>query len=232
FLNISDWVKAMSRFRMQKQEIRRFLEAKEKTGLLKWAESDRSAVRTLTSLLFDSEPLISYRAAEAMGWVSALEFRKRPEKVRQLLRRLFWMMNDESGNVGWRAPETIGEVLANNPPLIEEYAAVLGSYLNEEPFEKGVRIAIIRAAGVNREAFRNLTGALVKSLDSEDPAIRGLSIMALKATGDAAAKNKIKSLSDDYDSFSLYDFKAGKFAVMKVSKAAESYLKEWPEREL
>ena len=101
----------MSRFRMQKQEIRKLLEEKNKEELLGWAKSDRSAVRTLTSLLFDPEPLISYRAAEALGWVSALEFQKRPEKVRQLLRRLFWMMNDESGNVGWRAPEAIGEIL-------------------------------------------------------------------------------------------------------------------------
>jgi hypothetical protein len=209
---------------VQKQEIRRLLEEKNKEKLLGWAESDRSAVRTLTSLLFDAEPTISYRAAEALGWVSALEFQKRPEKVRQLLRRLFWMMNDESGNVGWRAPEAIGEILFNNPPLITEYAPVLGSYLNEEPFEKGVRIAISRTAEVDGDALRNLAGVLAGSLDSGDANIRGLSIMALTVIGDTSAESKIKALSDDNDSFSFYDFKAGQFAALKVSEAVQAYI--------
>jgi HEAT repeat protein len=215
----------MSRFRVKKEEICQLLLARDKERLTRWAESDRSAVRTLTSLLFDADPLISYRATETLGWVSALKFRRRPEKVRQLLRRLFWMMNDESGNVGWRAPETIGEILANNPSLITEYAAVLGSYLNEEPFEKGVRIAISRAAKVNGEAFRALAGRLAGSLDSDDAGIRGLSIMALEEIGDDSAENKIGPLRGDCDSFSFYDFEAGRFSAKKVSEAAESYIR-------
>ena len=79
---------------------------------------------------------------------------------------------------------------------------------------------------MNGAAFSNLTGVLAGSLGSGDADIRGLSVIALTAIGDTSAENKIKALSDDHDSFSFYDFKAGQFATFKVSAAAEAYLKE------
>jgi len=67
------------------------------------------------SLLFDRDKVICFRASEALGKVAAMEADKDLEPVRDLLRRLFWMMNDESGNTCWYAPEAIGEILYNVP---------------------------------------------------------------------------------------------------------------------
>lgn len=52
------------------------------------------------------------------------------EAARVVLRRLTWSLNDESGGIGWGAPEVIGEILANSEQLALEYHKILLSFIN------------------------------------------------------------------------------------------------------
>ena len=79
-------------------------------------------------------------------------------------------MNDESGGLGWHAPELIGEILVNVPDLIPEYANVLMSFLHEEPFERGTHCAVYRAASVEPKPFTERASELLDSLKDPDPA--------------------------------------------------------------
>ncbi len=51
------------------------------------------------------------------------------EQARNMMRRLMWHMNEESGNIGWGIPEGFSAALAANRKLAEEFHRVLLSYI-------------------------------------------------------------------------------------------------------
>jgi hypothetical protein len=212
-----------SGFRVRKDTARKLLKEYNLDKILKWLVADRSAVRILTSLLFDNDTLVCWRAIELLGRISALKAGSNPESVRELLRRLFWMMNDESGNICRRAPEAIGEILANVPRLGSEYAVPLASFISEEPFESGVRFAISRIAKFNRNSFDHITGEIAKTLNDSDPEMRGLSIMALFAIGGYFTQSSIKRYVDDMATFEIYNLDRGVFEVKTVGEIARQF---------
>lgn len=130
----------------RKLEVRAFLDAGDTAGLLGWADSEgqRIALRTLQSLLFDGEEAIRWRAAEGLGRVAARVAEEDLDRVRVVVRGLFWSMNDESGNLIRFAPQAIGEILARVPELQPEYEKNLAAFRDESPFEEGVRWALRR----------------------------------------------------------------------------------------
>jgi len=188
-----------------------------------WAKQTRNPLRIMNSLLFESDPLICYRALEGLGIIASLEAKDNLESLRKMIRRFFWMMNDESGNVGWYAAEAIGEILRNVPRLIAEYGHMLQPFLVEEPFEKGTRVAIARVAEIDKSCFNNQTiKKLIQTLDDPDPNIRGTSIVALKALGANEAAERFKSLESDNTRIDLYDFKSGEIEQITIGKLANN----------
>lgn len=77
------------------------------------------------------EPLLRHRAAAALGRVVARLAESRPEDMRNVMRRLMWHMNEESGNIGWGIPEAFGEIAAACPQAGKEFHRVLISYIIE-----------------------------------------------------------------------------------------------------
>lgn len=51
------------------------------------------------------------------------------EQTRIFVRRLLWHMNEDSGNIGWGIPEALGEILAADRGLAEQFHRVLISYI-------------------------------------------------------------------------------------------------------
>lgn len=206
---MDDNYKRSSKTSSRKEELRIILQKRDSNSLLNWTAKTRNPLRTLTSFQFDNDPLICMRAVEALGKV-AMFYADNPEILRSMIRRFFWMMNDESGNVGWYAPEAIGETLRNVPQLIAEYAHMLPPFLIEEPFEKGTRIAIARIAEIDRSPFDPSTSRkLIQTLADPDPTIRGSSIIALKALKAEEAEKHLFKLENDSATLELYNFNNG-----------------------
>ena len=47
------------------------------------------------------------------------------EAARIVMRRLLWSLNDESGGIGWGAPESMAEAMCRHQGLALEYAHML-----------------------------------------------------------------------------------------------------------
>ncbi len=118
----------------RKQRIRNILKERDFKALDKWAKETRAPLRILFSLTYDSNPLICYRAIEAIGRVAAFIAPHDTEKVRTFIRSLIWLMTEESGGIGWHAPEAIAEICIRVPVLFEEYANLLPQFLEERSF--------------------------------------------------------------------------------------------------
>jgi hypothetical protein len=95
----------------------------------------RSAGRVLRHLigrLYSAEEIEKWRAVRALGSLAGNREIVTGEKLRELLRRFFWALNDESGAVPYGVPEAIGEVLAVRPELQEEFLPNLCAMVTEE----------------------------------------------------------------------------------------------------
>ena len=226
----TDQNQRLSRGQQRKARLREVILKRDINGLSAWAKRDRNPLSTLTSMLFDSDPLTRWRAIEAVGLVARDIAADDLDKVRRQVGQYFWMMNDESGNLCWYAAEAIGEIMVNIPRLVMEYGIIISSYLDEEPFEAGVRHAmrrmiesdIVPAAIMTR--YRELSVNIVESLTHKKPAVRGQAILALRALKDRTAVESITKMKDDHGTFDYYDFESGQLHSMTVGSAAAMYL--------
>lgn len=204
----------------RKASVRAILAKRDWPALLEWARNERDPPGTLTSLMFDLDEQVRWRAVEATGRVAALMAESDLDSVRELIRRLLWSMNDESGNLVWNAPEAIGEVLVNVPVLIDEYAGLLPSFLREEPFERGTHWAIARVGRLRPDLFADAVGELVASLESADAYQRAFAVLALDAIGAQKELDQAGHLLRDEAPVSVYDYDTGRMVPTTVAGIA------------
>lgn len=85
----------------------------------------------LFSGLLNADEITRWHAVTAMGHVVNNLAAKDMEQGRIVMRRLMWSLNDESGGIGWGAPECMAEVMARHSGLADEFHCILFSYLVE-----------------------------------------------------------------------------------------------------
>jgi len=109
------------------------------------------SINSFFSFIQSTNEEIKWRAVRAMGKVVAKMASENLESARVVMRRLMWSLNDESGGIGWGAPEAMGEIMAQDKRLADEYYKILLSYVDEEgnfleykPLRKGAIWAIER----------------------------------------------------------------------------------------
>jgi HEAT repeat protein len=206
----------------RKAKARALLEKRDLDGIESWTRESKSALSTLFSLTFEKDELLRWRAIEAIGKAAAVVATQNEERVKDFLRRLLWLMNDESGGLGWHAPEAIGEVVFNIPKLAGEYAIILTSFLREEPFERGAHFSTVRVGPFSPDAILASAPVLTASLQEKDPAIRAFAYHALRIGGSEIASESLRILEKDTDAFNIYDFEQGDMHAVTVKK----YLRE------
>jgi hypothetical protein len=110
------------------------------------------------------------------------------EAARVVMRRFMWSLNDESGGIGWGAPEAMGEIMALHDKLAEEYAHMLVAYMREDGFylelpqlQQGLMWGLARLT-IAKPALlkaKNVITYLLPYLDSDDSTVRGLAAWTL-----------------------------------------------------
>ncbi len=146
----------------------------------------KKMINPLLCFLFETGEVIRWRAVRGVGITVSAIAEKALEPARTIMRRLIWSLNDESGGIGWGAPEAMGEIMAENEALAREYYRILVSYIDEngnllenDELERGVMWGIDRLAQKRPELLREWTGPLLAQLNSPDPVKRGLALRTL-----------------------------------------------------
>jgi len=160
-------------------------------------------LKVLFALLCHNEPALRWRAVSLMGPLVADLAEYDMEAARVVMRRLMWSLNDESGGIGWGAPEAMAECLAHHSGLAEEYTHILVSFMREDgffleypPLQRGLMWALGRLAMVRPHLLgqKNAQTYLLSYLDSPDPPVRGLAARALGILQVAAARQRLSTL--------------------------------------
>ncbi|HNS95968.1 MAG TPA: HEAT repeat domain-containing protein [Polyangiaceae bacterium] len=158
----------------------------------------------VTSRLYDADALARFRAADALGRVAARIITSHRVSVEQLLHKLAWALNEESGATAWGAPHAMGEIARIDPTLASQYQPLLLSYLDDEEVYLGTDImvhGVVWALGRVGERFPELGAAavpaLLKRLQDPDDSTRALSVEALGRIGDGRAKEPLLAQTGD-----------------------------------
>lgn len=125
------------------------------------------ALHSTLSAVYSMDSLVRSKAVEVFGILMFRLAEQSMESARQVMRRLIWSLNDESGGIGWGAPEAMAEAMTLHEGLAQEYAHMLlsyvwqeGNYLEYLPLRQGALKGIARLACARP--------ALMKSLGAEE----------------------------------------------------------------
>ncbi|HHW07293.1 MAG TPA: hypothetical protein GXX34_07155 [Clostridia bacterium] len=120
--------------RGQKGRIFALLEREEYDEILKLFDASPDLVRrSLTMATFHPEETAGEAAVRCFGFLARARGRQQPEFFRETIRRHIWAMNDESGNMDWRGPEIIAQIVSAQPALYEEFASIMIEAALAEP---------------------------------------------------------------------------------------------------
>lgn len=179
--------------------------------LCKYEEKD--LINPLISSLFHTDEMKRWHAVSALGQITAKLADQEMEKARIVMRRLIWSLNDESGGIGWGAPEAMAEIIYNHDQLAEEYLHMLISYCREdgpEPFQDGNFLELPHLQrgllwGIGRVAGKRgitliangVVSDLNKYLQSDDATVCAMAIWGLGQLKAENAVSPIKEFLDD-----------------------------------
>ncbi|MCB2183504.1 MAG: HEAT repeat domain-containing protein [Desulfobulbaceae bacterium] len=139
-------------------------------------------ISTLMSGLYQTNERMKWNCVTVIGQVMDDLAQSNVEAARVIMRQILWNLNEESGGIGWGMPEAMGEIMAVNEQLANEYAHMLVSYMREENYlelpalQHGLLWGLGRLALVRPELLlkNNADGYMSLYLESPDKVVLGL----------------------------------------------------------
>ncbi len=187
-------------------------------------------LKPLISGICHSDEDIHWHAVTCVGEAVRRMAEEELESARVVMRRFMWSLNDESGGIGWGAPEAMAECLARHHRLAEEYSHILVSFMREdgffleyEPLQAGLMWGLWRLAAVEPELLRQKNAASYQApyLGSPHPEVRGLAAISLGRLGADEYRRRISALLTDQTPLRLYhDHKISPATVARLATMA------------
>ena len=177
--------------------------------------SSRRVINPLFSALLNPDPLIKWHGVTGFGIVVPAMAETSMEQARVIMRRFLWMLNEESGGIGWGIAEAMAEVLACHAPLAEEDHTKLLAYIHEDEcrpdcflehclLRRGAVWGIGRLAQVRPDLARPAAQDLLCQLGDSDPFNRGYACRALGLLRHAEAETQLTTLLGDESRIEFY----------------------------
>lgn len=206
------------------------------TEMRQYVEKD--LVNPLFSALPRPEERVRWHAITVFGQVVPRLADQDMEAARIVMRRFLWSLNDESGGIGWGAPEAMAEIMLHHNPLAEEYLHMLLSYLHPDgPLDHQdgnfLELPSLQCGllwGIGRLASRlapvlvsrGVVADLLPYLQSENGAVRGLAVWALGRLRAVGLLDALLPLATDTSQVRLYQ--QGEVHLLSVAELVKDAL--------
>lgn len=201
---------------------------------------EHGLVNPLFSALYRPEERLRWQTVTLFGEVLARLADKNMEAARNVMRRYIWSLNDESGGIGWGAPEAMAEGIFHHDRLCEEYMHMLlsymqpdgplahqdGNYLELPALQRGLLWGIARVAEKRAELLlkKNVMPDIMRYMKSEDAVVRAFAVRALGLLGDGAAEDVLLAHLSDSQEIRFYH--SGEFTMLTVGEFAKTALEQ------
>ncbi|MBU1234844.1 MAG: HEAT repeat domain-containing protein [Proteobacteria bacterium] len=201
---------------------------------------EHGLVNPLFSALLRPEEMLRWHTVTLFGEVVSRLADKDMEAARIVMRRFLWSLNDESGGIGWGAPEAMAETMYHHDRLCDEYLHMLisymlpdgplehqdGNFLELPELQRGLLWGIGRLAEKRAALLveKQVVPSLLTYLSSADAAVRGLAARALRLLKAVQAVEEMKQLEGDERKVRFYH--EGEIIVTTVGELAGDALVE------
>lgn len=194
-----------------KKRLRELLVRPDFEAIVRIACEKRRTLGLLISSLYDADPLIGWRAVDAIGVVADRLAEDDPDYVREHLRRLYWLLSEESGGICWRAPEAMAEIVRRRPKLFDDYIPIIVGLIVELAEEDlghlraGTLWAMGRLGPLAGHHLDDALPAITRALDHTEALTRGLAVWCLGRTGQIEPLAARPALLLDQGTFQHYE---------------------------
>jgi hypothetical protein len=189
------------------------------SGLINLSSLERGVLRVLISLAYDKEQMMSWRAIEAIGRIAGEIAKSDPSRIRNLVGRLLWTIREESGGIGWSAPEILGEIVRNCPDDFPDIARIIASFYEEDMLKAGVLNALVRISENRPDLVGYASGLIAHSLQSGDPHIKAYAVILAGRLKSKEYISEISGLVEDGSLIKIYS--EGDFKTRTIGEIAE-----------
>ena len=215
--------KGRNRKSFAKHDVEAFVKAYELDTLLAMAEEDKRIIRDLKRLLYSADDTLRWRAAEALGRVSAVIADSDSVTVAKLLQSLFSSLMDTAAS-SWGALDAIGEIISRNPDLFSGYISQLYQMAKDRTLLAEILRALEKISRTTPEPMRKTGPYFLPFLGDPNPAVRGYAAILLGRLGIQEAEEKLARLSDDPAELPIYE--DGEVLTTTVGRLSSDALKE------
>ncbi len=203
------------------------LESEDYERVLTLALQSRKILSILVRLAYEKETLVGWRAIKAIGKVASVFVTSNYDFLRETIRKLLWSLSDESGGIGWAAPEILGEIVSADPEKMGDIIPLIIEvyYIEEKVFRPGVLYALKRIAEADPGSITPYQDLVLDGLGDKEPLAR---LYALELVGllnpyifpenRERIRNSVESLSRDRSE--VWIFRNGGFHGVVVSEYA------------
>jgi hypothetical protein len=157
-----------------KQSILHALESNDLDTVVSLVKDNRRALTLLVRISYDKETLAAWRAIKAVGLAAKELVKTDYEFLRETVRKLLWSLSDESGGIGWSAPELLGEIVSADPKRFSDIIPLIAQVyeVEEEVFRPGVVYAFARIAETAPEQVAVYQKIAMMSLADNNPLLK------------------------------------------------------------
>jgi len=204
-----------------KRRIEELLRMRDFDALVEICEKDRHYWQQVRFRLYDLDEQLRWAAIETVARMMKRWWKMgQEEKVRIYIRTLFWSINDESGGIGWSAPQTIAEIIINIPELIDPYGSMIIAHsIEEPPLMKSGLWGIGRLGKKLADSMDYFKDKVLASFKSDDVEILGLASWAMGEVCFKPALPLLQGLQNRKEEVSIYI--EGDFSEKPLGKWAE-----------
>ncbi|MCG8403402.1 MAG: HEAT repeat domain-containing protein [Firmicutes bacterium] len=189
-----------------KKEVKNCLLKGDFQTILRLGKNNRGHVTgALLASLYSTDDLLRWRAVESLGLLVDQLSRQDPDRAREIVRNLFWALNDESGGSGWASPEAVGEIIRHRPELFSDFISIMVSFQDDPSLIRGIVWSLGRIGEKNPELVSDYNPLLLELLDSPDPQLRGLALWSLLKIKAVIPAPRLQALQKDPGSFTVYE---------------------------
>lgn len=171
--------------------------------LINLYKQKKQVIKYLFRFLYSKDELLRHRAIEGLGMLCNIIALENPEKVRDILRRLWWSINEESGGIGWSAPEAMAEIIQYHPDLYSDFGPIIVSFLDEELLRRSTLWAAGTIGSVRPDLIEHAIPAIIGFLNDADPVLRGFAARALANSNNGL--DKLELLKNDHAQVEAYE---------------------------
>jgi hypothetical protein len=206
-----------------KQEVEELIRSYDLEPLLDMAAQDKRVLRHVKRLLYSAERLFRWKAAEALGKISAVIVQEDPAAISKLMQSLFTSLSDTAAS-SWGSVDAIGEIISALPDHFSGFLPQLVQLSRDPSLLAEVLRALGKISETRPDLLRRFSHAMVPLLHDADSEVRGYAAILLGHLKAHEAKDNLIRLTEDMTAIDIYQ--AGRLEKTTLHQlAAESLAK-------